>query len=477
MTPLEDAEAKLDAFLRRLAERTGLDVDGSHRPRMAQTVTQMCRDARAASYDLFAAQLERDPERYEALIDRLRIGETYFFREPAHFDLLRELIVPAWLRGPGDRTLQVWSAGCASGEEPYSVAIALAGMGLLDRARILGTDLSEGALHAARASTYGAWSLRRVDDEQRRTWFLAQGRRFRLRERYKGAHEWRLHSLVDGPPGGSFDIVLCRNVLIYLTPEALRSATASLHDALAPDGWLLLGASDPVLDHPGLERRVGDHGVAYQRTCAFPAEALIATGPVQAVRDRRRAVRSGDTSSQATSSQEKTRRTRVPGPPRLAVSPKLPVGDRRVPALPVPVEPAVAGEVAAAIRALADRGALDDALEMAGAAIASDPADAELRCLAATVHLGAGRPADAVSAATAAVYLDPWLVAAHLLLAQAEQQTGNAERARRSYRNALELLLAMPAEAEVPLTDGEVAAHLADVVAERLHTERQPARR
>ena len=123
---------------------------------------------------MLAAQLEREPSRYEALLHRLRVGETDFFREPAHFDLLREVVVSAWRADPEGRTLQVWSAGCATGEEPYSVAITLDELGVLDRARILGTDLSEEALHGARRSSYSAWSLRRCDEEQRRTWFRAR---------------------------------------------------------------------------------------------------------------------------------------------------------------------------------------------------------------------------------------------------------------------------------------------------------------
>lgn len=456
--PTATADEELEAFLRRVADRTGLDVDGSHRARMVQAVTQLCSDAGASSFGSYVAQLEREPEAYEALLHRLRVGETYFFREPAHFDFLREVVVPSWLCGAEGRTLQVWSAGCATGEEAYSVAIALGELGALGRARILGTDLSERALHGARMSSYSAWSLRRCDEEQRRTWFRAHGGRFHLRERYKGAHEWRVHNLVDGPPAGRFDVVLCRNVLIYLTAEGLRSATAALHDALAPGGWLLLGASDPVLDHPGLDRSVGRHGVTYRRAGAPAGHGGADPSPVPYGRTSRSTLHGSGTGRPA------TRRARSQAPPEPRG------GGRSAP--PVATRPAATPDVVSAIRSLGDRGDLRAASELAEAAVAADPADARLRYLAATVHLGAGDPATAAVAATAAIFLDPRLVAAHLLLAQAAQQSGHLARAQRSYRNALELLEAMPADADVPLLDGETAAHLAAVVAGELRSPR-----
>lgn len=454
--PAETVE--LEAFLRGVAGRTGLDVDGTHRGRMAQTVARLYEESGASSFDAYVAQLASEPRCYEALLHRLRVGETYFFREPAHFDLLRETVVPVWLAGAGGRTLQVWSAGCATGEEAYSVAITLDGLGLLGRARILGTDLSEQALHGARASTYSAWSLRRCNEEQREAWFRSQGRRFHLRDRYKGTHEWRAHNLVDGPPAGRFDVVFCRNVLIYLTPEALRAATASLHDALAPDGWLLLGASDPVLDHPGLDRAVGLHGVTYRRTGVRTPHSHAGRVSLPDARSPRDRGRAGDGRERATS--RRSRRQAPPTPVPLIGSP----ASQR----PAEAADAAGPDVVAAIRALGDTGELSAALELAETAIAGDPADPCLRHLAATIHLGAGRPVDAATAATAAIFLDPQLVAAHLLLAYAEQQSGREGHARRSYRNALELLRAMPADAEVPLIEGEAVAHLAAVVADQL---------
>lgn len=395
---------------------TGLDFDGCHLDRMAASVERAWAGAGAVGHDEYLALLRTDPEIFDALTERLTVGESYFFREPAHFNLLRERIAPERLALRGG-PLRIWSAGCAGGEEPHSVAIALDEVGLLDHAVIVATDLSERALQRAREAVYGQWSLRRCNEEQRRRWFHAHGPRWRLDDRYRQAVTWRTSGLLDGPAARGLDLVLCRNVLLYLAPEALERAAVTLHDALAPGAWLLVGASDPPLEHPGLELLVGRHGVAYRRAAAAPE---LPPGPRQ-----RRPVTSSRSAPPAP-----TPRTRSPA----RTQPSCPTVPAHRPA------PTTHDE----------RGL-----------------DAEARLAAAVEHLDAGRYDQAAAEAAAARYLDPAMVGAHLLLAHTAEVLGDAHAALRSFRQAHALLVSLPSEVLVAPV-GEPAGQLVEAIRTRL---------
>lgn len=414
--------AELAPVLAWVRAETGLDFEGGHRTRMAATLQRAWAASGAGSHEEYLDVLRSTPEAFVDLAERLTIGESYFFREPAHFALLRDRIVPAHQDLHGG-PLRIWSAGCAGGEEPHSVAIVLDEIGALDHAVIVATDLSERALDRAREGLYGHWSLRRCDDEQRRRWFHPHGPRWRVDDRYRAAVTWRTSGLLDGPPGRGFHVVLCRNVLIYLSSDALVQVADSLHDALAPGGWLLVGASDPMLDHAGLELVVGEHGVAYRRAdprrSAAPAPrpgpkaAGSAPAPTKVLERRARAARRGPSSPRPAAVQ------RAPS----ATPPDAPVGD------------------------------------------------AQARLDAAVAHLDGGRYDDAAVEAAAARYLDPGLVGAHLLLAHACDVRGDHHRAARSYREALALLVTLAPDALVTPVDEPAARLVAAVQGQLERTE------
>lgn len=400
-------------LVRWLGDRTGLDFDGCHRDRMTDTVRDaVTRSAGVGDLGAYVKRLEHDAEELEDLTDRLTVGETYFMREPDHFDLLRGTIVPERLAArPGP--MRIWSAGCASGEEPYSAAITLAGIGVLDSATIVGTDLSTRALERARAGRYGRWSLRRCGDGERTAWFTPDGSRWVLRDHYRNAVQWRLAGLLDGPPIGAFDVVLCRNVLIYLTDHAVRAAAATLHDGLAPGGWLLVGASDPPLEHPGLVRVATGRGIVYRR---------------------RTDVDTAGTTTASTRARASRAHPARPRPARRQV-----VSSTGAPARLAPTE--------------VDRPVVDD--------LAQD------RCRAAVGHLEAGRLREARHDAMAARYLDAALVDPHLVLGHLCELDGDVDGAVRAYRNAIAVLGDLAPDATVALVD-EPVRQLLDALIGRL---------
>jgi len=188
---------------------------------------------------------------WQRLVDALVVGETNFFRQRPWFARLEEFVLAPLIaarQGSALRRLRIWSAGCASGEEPYSVALAvrrlLRGLGEWD-VRIVGTDVSAAFLEAARRATYRPWALREVDPELRERAFRpAGGGRFELDPAIRAMVSFAPHNLAAGAPlpiplaRGDVDLAICRNVLMYLTPECGRIVASGITAALAPGGWV-----------------------------------------------------------------------------------------------------------------------------------------------------------------------------------------------------------------------------------------------
>jgi chemotaxis protein methyltransferase CheR len=201
----------------------------------------------------FLARLQAgDAAAVEALVERAVVGETFFYRHPDQLRLLTRLMAEA----PPARPISAWSAGCATGEEAWTLAMALHDAGRrggIDR--VLGTDVSGRSLEVARAGRYRAWSLRELPASARSIHFTGSGGEVEVLEARRGQVRFARHDLRGPPPGGPFDLVACRNVLPYLRPAAARAALDHLVASLRPGGWLALGPlEDPLVDGRGLER-------------------------------------------------------------------------------------------------------------------------------------------------------------------------------------------------------------------------------
>jgi chemotaxis protein methyltransferase CheR len=201
----------------------------------------------------YVALLEAGRVPLDDLVTELTVGETYFFREPAHFEFIQNEVFPEVMKRRGaDHVFRIWSAGCATGEEPYSLAIALVEAGL--QGQVLATDISRTALWRAREATYRPWSLRGLDEERVQRVFRQAGDRWRLHARFGDLVTFQFHNLAQDAypslPAGiwAMDLILCRNVLIYFDKASIARVAHGLHTSLADGGWLITGPSDPPLD-------------------------------------------------------------------------------------------------------------------------------------------------------------------------------------------------------------------------------------
>jgi chemotaxis protein methyltransferase CheR len=193
------------------------------------------------------------PEELRELAKELTVTETYFLRNLDQFRAFVEVALPHRLSiGLASRQLRVLSAGCASGEEAYSMAILARETGLHPRwdLSIRAVDMNPAMLEKARRACFSEWSLRETPAEIRRRWFTPQGRDFDLDPEIRAAVTFELHNLAQEDSGlwrrSSFDVIFCRNVLMYFTPEAMRGLVARMAEALVPGGYLFLGHAETL---------------------------------------------------------------------------------------------------------------------------------------------------------------------------------------------------------------------------------------
>lgn len=428
-----------------LESTLGLSFTGPRRARLLSSIEAQ-RLAAGLSEEDFLTAVSRPGRLHDRLVAEVTVGETYFFRDRAQCELLRDVVLPSV--SAGHARVSMWSAGCASGEEAYTLAALAAEAGIADRCAVVGSDASSRAIDTARLAVYGPWSLRATTAAEKAAHFQQQAGQWEVTDQLRQQVRFVQRNLLDGPPPpGRFQVVLCRNLLIYLTRPAVRRAAEILTAALTPDGWLVTAAGDPPLDASGLESVRTRHGLAYRR--AQPAASPDAARTHQPVAPARL----------PRSAQPPARRASVV---------------QRAPTAPEAARPAAASaeQLAERVRSFGDAGRSDDACRTAIAAARAHPLDVELHYLAGVVLLEAGRLEEAAAAAASAVYLGPQLPAAHLLLGQVEHARGNAERARRSFRNGSRLLATIPQDEPVALSGDVPAGHLAAIATRYLNAHR-----
>ncbi len=426
----------------------------------------------------------------ETLASHLTVGETYFFREPRAFEALERDILPELIarRRRDNRVLRLWSAGCCTGEEPYSLAI------LLDRlipdlaewrVTILGTDINPRFLNRASAGVYGEWSFRGVAPEVRARHF-----RKTLAGRYEILPHIRrmvsfsyLNLAEDSYPAllndtTAMDVVFCRNVLMYFKPERAERVCRALERALVVGGWLAVSPVEASLalfhelvpvQFPGgtLYRR--ENGASPVAQALLPLAGarepelprFAPTGPVEPL-------------PLPAAAENLSARETAAEPPKaeaasaFAAAAPPDAEERRGDAAGRGSTNGEAGQtqsIELLARAAANQGKLGEALEWCERGIAANKLDTGLHYLRAMVQLELGASSEAAASLKRALYLAPDLVVAHFALAGLAQRDGKAQDARRHYANALAFLRKRAPEEVVPESEGMTVTQLAELIA------------
>jgi chemotaxis protein methyltransferase CheR len=481
--PLSLSTADYVRFRDFVLERTGLDFTEDKRPMLERGLAQLMTAAECASLDQLYRLLHAGASAqslWENLVSALTVGETYFFRNTSHFDALARRILPEVMAraARSGRRIRIWSAGCATGEEPYSVAILLREMiPNLDSWNItlLATDINREALRKAQAGVYGAWSFRGVDPRVRDTYFQPDGKHFVIDEAIKRMVTFAHLNLVADPyPSlanntNAMDVILCRNVTIYFNARVTVEVVRRFHACLTEGGWLIPGASEPNMVYYGdFEPRNFPGTVVYQKPAA-PAP---------------------ETASSAVA---------LPQTPPFIMPSPMPRSKPTAPLTPQAGQPAQpvpdaylraqallqTGQLDEALRELyraidddssfapayytlgkvyANTGALEQAQHWCERAIHIDRLQPEPYYTLSMIYQQHGLLDQAVEALKRAVYLDREFVMAHFNLAEIYARRGETDAARKSLQTVQRLLSNKPKDAPVPEGDGLVAGRLLEMV-------------
>lgn len=450
-------------------------------------------DAESCIHRLLASSPERT--QIEILASHLTVGETYFFREPQSFEILETRILPDLIaaRRSTSQRLRIWSAGCATGEEPYSIAI------LLDRLipdrdawniTIHATDINSRFLQKGLEGIYTDWSFRGAPAWVKETYFRSDKRgRLQTLDRIRRMVTFSYLNLAeDVYPAlanntNAMDVIFCRNVLMYFGQQWAKRVIEKLHRTLVDGGWLVVSPVETSNVLFGSFAPIGFSGYPlYRKVVGYRPEAF------------RPEPKLGDSFSLPEVSQPPPRlpepKFEFPIVPGATASFGLPAEEPAIPApKQEPYEEALAlyrqGRYAETeervlamlsaspadvrgtellVRACANQGRLDQALEWCEKAIAADKLNAGCYYLLATVRQENGQLDEAAVSLRRALYLDPDFVMAHFALGNLTRRQGKTKESEKHFANAFSILSVHRPEEIVPESEGMTAGRLMEIV-------------
>lgn len=385
---------------------------------------------------------------WDGLISAVTIKESYFFRAPQQFEALRREVLPRLLAARAEsRRLRIWSAASARGEEPSTLAMLLAEEPALAgwQWRIVATDVDEEALEGARRGLYGERAVSQVPPDLLARYFTRRGKLYEFDPGLRASIRYQALNLAQPPydlPEGELDLILLRNVLIYFKRPLQRWVVGQVAERLAPDGYLFLGASETLWQIQDELEAIDLGGCFCYRHASGerPAGAPRVERPVPVAREKPK-----------------------PVAPRRAA----PAKRKAVPS-PVPAAPVVLAKVPTASDRLAAAALLlaGNRIAEAGSAVAdllaADPSEPATHALLGFLHDLSGRPEEAVASYRAALYLDPALYQARLLLADCLLRLGHRDLAEKQFKEVLTLVTSgrersLSSLSALPLPDRERA--------------------
>lgn len=419
-------------------------------------------------YHDFLVKHQENRRELQKFLQFLTIGETYFFRYRVHYEALRRLLTGELAPAPG-RRLRIWSAGCSTGEEPYSIAMTI--METVPHWRdsdikVLATDINNRSLRQAREGVYRPWSLRVTDRHMQERYFERVGDSYLLRDEARRLVEFghlNLQSAEYPSPTGEFrdvDVIFCRNVLIYFSLATARRVVERLAETLRPGGYLFLGHAEAISQLSGRFERVSEDGGFYYRKKATDAPHVPAERVKPAVRRPVRSV--------------------PPAPPsRVRTAPPSPLpakSERSVAELfreagvffeaedfggaercideILRREPDHVGALAARGFILANRGEFPAALDICDRVQALDDLCADTYFLRGLIYDMTDQMTEAVTEYRKALLLRMEFVMPHYYLARLYFRIGCPREGARELRNCLKILTKAPEEQVVPYSGG-----------------------
>ncbi len=231
-------------FIKNFELLSHIDLTAYKRPQMERRINSFMRSASVPDYKEFISLLKTDANLYRKFLDHITINVSEFFRNANHWEILEKQVIPGLLKNRSG--LKIWSAGCSTGEEPYSLAMMLKENRVNLTDKILATDLDQEVLAKAAQGIYTAKAAQGIPPAYLARYFTAQGENYQAKDELKNMIKFQRHDLLKDNFNKDFDLILCRNVVIYFTEETKSKLYRRFADAMRPGGVLFIGSTEQI---------------------------------------------------------------------------------------------------------------------------------------------------------------------------------------------------------------------------------------
>ena len=238
---------------------TKIDLNSYKEKQMKRRIDTLISKNRITSYKDYVALIKKDKEKFEQFVNFLTINVSEFYRTAEQWVILDKEVFPALIKKFG-KSLKVWSAACSTGDEPYSLVMALSKHIPIKQIKIIATDIDKQVLDKARMGLYNEKSIAAVPAEFKSKYFTKIGSSYQISDEIKRQVEFKEHNLLKDPYPSGCHLIVCRNVLIYFTEEAKEEIYKKFNAALTSEGILFIGSTEQIMNYKELN---------YQRNQAF----------------------------------------------------------------------------------------------------------------------------------------------------------------------------------------------------------------
>jgi len=227
---------------------TKIDLNYYKEKQMRRRIDTLAAKNKADSYEEFVKLLKSDSSMFEQFVNFLTINVSEFYRNPDQWKLMDQTVIPKLLKEQGNR-IKIWSAACSTGDEPYSLAMAFSKHIPLSNIQIMATDIDKQVIASAKAGLYSEKSIANVPEDLKRKYFTKVGASYQISDEIKKCVTFREHNLLKDNYPKDFDLILCRNVVIYFTDEAKDEIYRKFFASLKSKGVLFIGSTEQITNY------------------------------------------------------------------------------------------------------------------------------------------------------------------------------------------------------------------------------------
>lgn len=243
-----------EKFKRDVLALTTIDLNAYKEKQMRRRIDTLIGKCKLNDYDEYVKLIKQDKDKFEQFVNFLTINVSEFYRNPEQWQFLDKEVFPMLIQTFG-KNLKIWSAACSTGDEPYSLVMALSRHVPLSQIHIIATDIDKQVLDKARLGIYNEKSIASVPDDLKKKYFTQVGSSYKIADEIKRCVEFKEHNLLKDPYPTDCNLIVCRNVVIYFTEEAKDEIYRKFNASLKKDGVLFIGSTEQIMNYKELNYR------------------------------------------------------------------------------------------------------------------------------------------------------------------------------------------------------------------------------